>query len=237
MKILDMYCGAGGASMGYSLAYPNAHITGMDIRPQPDYPFDFIQQDCTLITIQQLQYYNLIHASPPCQALTTASNRWRGYGGIADNHSNLIPLTIQQLANSTIDYIIENVPGAKQYMPNPTVLRGGIFGLQVDRPRLFISNRQLVKPRYHRLYDSIGVYGALDGRLLSNTSGQYAPRSLDEAQRAMGIDWMQWEQLKEAIPPAYTHYLGNGLQGDWTIDPSLLPIYEQQQCEQIQITD
>lgn len=209
--ILDLFCGAGGASVGYQRAFPDAQIVGVDINPQPDYPFRFFQSDAL-----DLPYYwyfeaDLIHASPPCQALTSVSNRWRGKGGVADSHPNLIPATRELLLRSRVPYVIENVVGAKKWMLNPIILSGGYFGLGVERPRLFETTFPLVAPPHVKVHNSLGVYGKLDGRrLYTRKDGtiQRAAKTLDEASLAMGIDWMQWDQLKESIPPAYTEWIG-----------------------------
>ncbi len=103
--------------------------------------------------------------------------------------------------------------GAKRLMPNAFILTGGMFGLGVDRARLFVSNVLILTPsRPAPPIGGVGVYGrAPDGRRLFNrkSNGTYrAPRSLEEAQRAMGMDWADWHGTKEAIPPAYTEYIG-----------------------------
>jgi DNA (cytosine-5)-methyltransferase 1 len=217
--LLDLFSGAGGAGEGYRRA--GFDVIGVDANPQPRYPFAFEQADAidylrgelTLdISFRAVAY----HASPPCQAHTTMSNRHRGKGGRADSHADLIGETRELLIATGKPYIIENVPGAAKHLRNPILLHGGMFGLGVHRPRHFESNVPLVAPqKCAPVSNPIGVYGKHhDGRrLFTRQDGtiQRAAKSLDEARVAMGIDWMEWRELCEAIPPAYTEYLGKQL--------------------------
>lgn len=209
-RLLDLFCGAGGAAMGYHRA--GFEVVGVDINPQPHYPFEFHQADALTFP---LDGFGVIHASPPCQFSTTMSNRWRGAGGRADEHVNLIPETRAAIGHLMLPYVIENVPGAKRWLVNPITLSGGVFGLGVDRPRLFESNVLLLGHPRVTTDDPIGVYGkAHDGRRLftrADGTQQRAAASLEEAGTAMGIDWMTWVELKEAIPPAYTEWIGRQL--------------------------
>jgi DNA (cytosine-5)-methyltransferase 1 len=212
VRILDLFCGAGGAAMGYHRAFPDAEIVGVDINPQPRYPFTFVQADAMTF---DLRGFVFIHASPPCQARTTMSNRHRGKGGKADSHDNYIAGIRWRLTMAGVPYVIENVPGAKSDLHHPVTLSGGMFGLGVDRPRLFECSFPVSIPPRVRVADPIGVYGkAHDGRRLftrKDGSNQYAASSLAQAREAMGIDWMQWRELAESIPPAYTEHIGQAL--------------------------
>lgn len=136
--LLDLYCGAGGSALGYADA--GFDVVGIDIDPQPFYPFPFIQGDAFSLPID-LKAVDAIHASPPCQAHTTMSNRKRH-----DKWLNLIPQTRDILRASAKPYVIENVPGAASWMESPMVLSGPQLGLDVFRPRLFESNVPLVPP-------------------------------------------------------------------------------------------
>lgn len=199
--------------MGYHLAFPDAEIIGVDVEPQPNYPFTFVQMDGLDF---DLEGADLVHASPPCQALTSVSNRWRGLGGKADQHVNLIPEFRAKLVASGSDYVVENVPGARRFMHRPVVLNGGMFGLGVARPRLFECSFDVTTPATRPVANPLGVYGAMDGRRLSTRkdgSIQRAAKNLAEAREAMGIDWMEWRELAEAIPPAYTEHIGKCLAG------------------------
>lgn len=215
-RLLDGFGGAGGAAKGYQRA--GFYVVGVDIKPQPRYAGDeFIQGDAVEYIRDHGNQYDAIHTSPPCQALTTASNRWRGKGTKADTHPNLIPATRAALIATGKPYVIENVPGARRWMQRPITIRGGTFGLTVDRPRLFEVSFPILEldPPAYRL-SPIGVYGNLDGRRLtqnprSDGSHQYAPKTIEEARLAMGIDWMEWDELRESIPPAFTEYVGRYL--------------------------
>lgn len=218
VRLLDLFCGAGGCSAGYARA--GFHVTGVDLAWQPNYCGDeFLRMD-VLETLSQPEAlranFDAIHASPPCQAFTTMSNRWRGAGERADEHPALIAEVRELLERTGLPYVIENVPGARAEMRAAVQLSGGMFGLGVHRPRLFEANFPiLVPPPIAPPKDSLGVYGkAHDGRRLftrSDGSEQRAPRTLKEACEAMEIAWMEWDELREAIPPAYTELIGHQL--------------------------
>jgi DNA (cytosine-5)-methyltransferase 1 len=214
-RLLDLFCGAQGAGHGYWLAGFN--VTGVDITAHPDAPHPVIVADAlaTLDDSGLLESFDAIHASPPCQAYTTMSNRWRGNGGAADSHLELITEVRAKLLKWGGPYVIENVPGARRDLIDPFILRGGMFGLGVDRPRLFETNFPVGPlPPTTKVANPIGVYGKLDGRrLYTRRDGtiQRAARSLDEGRRAMGVCWMQWPDLTESIPPAYTEFIGSQL--------------------------
>ena len=208
-RLLDLFCGAGGAAMGYHRA--GFDVVGVDIEHHADYPFEFHQADALTFP---LDGFDAIHASPPCQGFTTMSNRHRGNGGIADSHPNLIAGMRLRMSMAGVPYVIENVPGARRELIDPIILTGGMFGLGVERPRLFESNIPLATPPKAKCHNPVGVYGKLDGRrLFTRKDGtmQRAARTLTEGSTAMGIDWMQWHDLTESIPPAYTEHIGRQL--------------------------
>ncbi len=232
-RLLDLFCGAGGAAMGYHRA--GFDVIGVDLHEQPYYPFKFLRGDA-LETLSRLVanrvrhpsprhglwgYYNLhdfaaIHASPPCQAHTTMSNRWRGSGGATDSLVSLIEPTRTLLEQTGLPWVIENVPGAKNELRSPVVINGPSVGLpNLDRPRMFESNIVLLVPERQTSENPIGVYGkAPDGRLLwrrADGTEQRAAKSNEEAGKAMGMDWADWHGTKEAIPPAYTELIGHQL--------------------------
>lgn len=216
-RLLDLFCGAQGAGEGYHRA--GFDVTGVDIEAHPDAPHRVIEADALAVLTDAafLASFDVIHASPPCQGYTTMSNRHRGTGGKADSHPDLISFVRLGLQAWGGVYVIENVPGARREMRHPITLHGGMFGLRVHRPRLFESNVPIVATKAPKRHDPIGVYGKThDGRRLftrKDGSNQYAAASLEQAREAMGIDWMCWDDLREAIPPAYTEHIGAQLLG------------------------
>lgn len=182
--------------MGYHLA--GFEVVGVDLHPQPNYPFEFHQADAMTYP---LEGFDVIHASPPCQGYSYLQNL-----GKQDHleRSHLIAPMRGALVANGVPYIIENVIGAS--LINPIRLCGSSFGLGVQRHRLFECSPlyELAPPCQHRRSTSIGVYG--DHPQVSK--GMNRARSLAEASEAMGIDWMTWHELCEAIPPAYTEWLG-----------------------------
>ena len=217
MKLLDLFCGAGGAGVGYSRA--GFEVVGVDINPQPDYPFRFVQASWEGAADPDgwdPWDFDAIHASPPCQGYTNMSNRWRGNGGKADQHFKLIGEVRRRLTDIGLPFVIENVVGARAHMRDAIVLSGGMFGLRVDRPRLFESNVLLLQPDHVKASDPLGVYGEkADGRRLwTRTDGSElrAPKGVAEAQDAMGMPWVSdFRGIAEAIPPAYTEFIGRQL--------------------------
>lgn len=209
-RLLDLFCGAGGCSVGYHRA--GFDVVGVDIEPHPDYPYEIHVVDWAE-SRPMWDDFDVIHASPPCPFHTTMSNRHRGKGGKADEHFNLIPGVQRALDEWGGHYVIENVPGARRYLRAPVTYSGGAFGLRVARARLFESNLPIYPPPARKVTDPIGVYGrSPDGRRLfdrADGTTQRAAASLDDGAAAMGIDWMSdWLDLKDAIPPAYTEHIG-----------------------------
>lgn len=209
-KLLDLFAGAQGCGVGYARA--GFEVTAVDIEAHDKHPevHGFVTADAMDVLQDHalLETFDVIHASPPCQAYTTMSNRARG------DWPDLIAPVRAALQAHGGPYVIENVPGAARQMRSPVTLHGGMFGLGVDRPRLFESNAPLMTYRAEKVTDPVGVYGKLDGRrLFTRTDGteQRAAASMEQAQQAMGVDWMDWDDLRESVPPAYTEYLGRQL--------------------------
>lgn len=192
--------------MGYHRA--GYDVVGCDIVAQPRYPFPFIQADA-LAPPFDLSGFDLIHASPPCQAYTPMANRWRGSGGLADDRRDLVADVRTMLESSGRPWVIENVRGAPV---SGLTLTGEMFGLGVHRPRIFETSSLILSPPVPAASrDAVGIYGNGMGRLLwTRTDGSElrAPASIEHAREAMGIDWMGWDEIKEAIPPAYTEWIG-----------------------------
>ncbi|MBK9272928.1 MAG: DNA cytosine methyltransferase [Flavobacteriales bacterium] len=203
MRLLDLFCGAGGAGMGYHRA--GFEVVGVDIAPQPRYPFEFHQADALEYCAAHGHEFDAIHASPPCQAYSLASQQWRTNG---QEYPDLVADTRQVLVATGRPYIIENVPGAP--LVDPTILNGAFFGLNLRRTRWFETSfivpfvllpaegpsrfRMGRRPATHDPVVPVG-----------NFSG------VARARQVMGIDWMTRTELSQAIPPAYTEWIGRQL--------------------------
>lgn len=187
-------------------------VVGIDIRPQPRYPFPFVQADA-LCPPFDLTQFDFIWASPPCQAHSQMSVRYVGKGGARDARPDHIPATRTLLRDAKRPYVIENVNGARNALEAPFMLTGEMFGLGVHRPRWFEASFFVLSPvAPPKQPDPVAVYGErMDGRRLwtrKDGSQLRAPRSIHAPAAAMGIDWMEWPELKEAIPPAYSEFIG-----------------------------
>jgi DNA (cytosine-5)-methyltransferase 1 len=201
-RLLDLFCGAGGASMGYHRA--GFDIVGVDIAPQPNYPFRFIETDALSVlaeSVTLLGHFDVVHASPPCQAYSAMSNC---RPGLAQEYPDLIAYVRHLLTVRKRPYVIENVPGAP--LQDPITLCGHMFNLPLYRHRLFESSFPLPEPIHpvHRTPTSRAGHWR-PGTIMS-VAGHVAP--IAQARIAMGIDWMTRDELTEAIPPAYTEHLG-----------------------------
>ncbi|MBE7514454.1 MAG: DNA cytosine methyltransferase [Anaerolineales bacterium] len=194
-KLLDLFCGGGGAAMGYARA--GFQVTGVDVKPQPNYPFPFLQMDALSMDYEALLSYDVIHASPPCHVYSRASALARKWGKV---YPDLYHQTKAMLVASGKPFIIENVQGSP--IRGGLCLCGTMFGLGVFRHRLFESNVRLqkTKQRCSCKNERIGAgYVSVAGNLTNKRA----------ASQAMGIDWItNKRQLFEAIPPAYTQFIG-----------------------------
>lgn len=202
MKLLDLYCCQGGASSGYVKA--GFTVTGIDLYPQPKYPYHFIQSDAIDYLLEHGHKYNFIHASPPCQGysnLTPESHKGKYKKSISDLRKILCKLNIP--------YCIENVAGAKSEMINPLVLCGSMFNLRTQRHRLFETSFKIGSPRKcdHSLLPLLVTTASKASREKRFKLG-IKPKSVSNSVLAYGIDWMDFNGLKECIPPAYTEYIG-----------------------------
>ena len=210
---LDLFCGAGGASMGYHHA--GFQITGVDNKPQPNYPFQFAQADALDYVLRHGRKYDLIHASPPCQAYSTlAANERR-----KKTYPDLLDKIRDALRAVGVPHVIENVVGAP--LIDPVTLCGEMFGLRVIRHRLFESSEFLMAPP-HPKHNPLGTRSGnkgdgrkIDRRYTGYYFGVYGGGGgrgrLSEWREAMGIDWMTANELTQAIPPAYTHFIADQL--------------------------
>ena len=200
-RLLDLFCGAGVGAMGYSRA--GFDIVGVDIRPQPNYPFEFWEGDALLVAGNLMRTFGAIHASPPCQRYIR--------GGLQNGreHPDLLAPTRDLLDAMRLPYVIENVPGAP--MRPDVVLCGSMFGLPIRRHRWFESNMPLdvmTAPCDHS-QPIIGVYGHPHGQ--AGAFPGTLPGSLESWSLALGVDWMSTRELAQAIPPAYTELIGHQL--------------------------
>jgi DNA (cytosine-5)-methyltransferase 1 len=207
MKLLDLYCKAGGASKGYQLA--GFEVVGVDIKKQKRYPYEFIQADCLELMkdMDFLRSFDVITASPPCQT-HSITQHLRNAQGKSTDKVDLIPQTREALIASGKPYVIENVPGAP--LVEPIQMCGSYFGLKVRRHRRFESNLPIVgSPCKHKEQGKpVGVYGSMRDEI---PKGGHTAKTIEEAREAMGIDWMIWGELVEAIPPIYTQEIGKQL--------------------------
>jgi len=207
MKLLDLYCKAGGASKGYQLA--GFEVVGVDIKKQKRYPYEFIQADCLELMkdIEFLKSFDVIAASPPCQTYSITQHLRNAQGKSTDK-VDLIPQTRQALIASGKPYVIENVPGSP--LIEPIQMCGSYFGLKVRRHRRFESNLPIVgSPCKHKEQGKpVGVYGSMRDEI---PGGGHTAKTIEQAREAMGIDWMIWGELVEAIPPIYTQEIGKQL--------------------------
>jgi DNA (cytosine-5)-methyltransferase 1 len=230
-RVLDLFCGAGGAAMGLHRAWPDARITGVDIKPQKNYPFNSIQADAMTF---DLDGYDFIWASPPCQkytALKTMPNA-------KTDHVDLVEPIRQRLIESEIPYVIENVPNAP-LLVGSVMLCGTMFDLgipaanaELRRHRWFESNFPFLAPSCRHMANRVcGVYGGHGRdrrRTVTDVAKQgYSPQtvgvwghaggksrrhgtqmfSVKERKEAMGIDWMTDYELSQSIPPAYSEFI------------------------------
>jgi DNA (cytosine-5)-methyltransferase 1 len=205
-KLLDLFCGAGGASMGYAMA--GFDVTGIDVKHGKRYPYNYIRGDVRdYLNVEFLSQFDVIAASPPCQTFS-ATQHLRNAQGKGTTKVNMIPEVRAALIASGKPYVIENVPGAP--LINPIQLCGSGFGLKVRRHRLFESNMSLVgnKCDHKSQGKPVGIYGSMRDEI---PNGGHTAKTMDEANQAMGISHMIWGELVESIPPAYTELIGRQL--------------------------
>ena len=206
-RLLDLFCGAGGAAMGYHRA--GFDVVGVDINPQPNFPFEFIQADAITFLTQERgdgdwpewhfwRDFDAIHASPPCQAYSVATRN-------KQNHPDLVAAVRELLQATGLPYVIENVPGAPLH--DPVTICGSSLGLRVRRHRLFETNWPLLVPpcAHGQQGVPVGVYGE------GSSTGQKRGRKADneaEVLEVMGMPWADRKTATQAIPPAYCELVG-----------------------------
>ena len=214
-RMLDLFCCAGGAGAGYARA--GFEVVGVDINPQPNYPFEFHQADALEYLAEHWQEFDVIHASPPCQAFSRTKT-------LHDNtHPDLIEPTRAAMIATGLPWVLENVVGAP--LLNPITLCGTEFGLRttdVDgvplklvRHRLFESNVAISRAgecAHNNTVQTASIYGAGGGwtpahRDNPERRGGYIPAT-DVVRELLGIDWMTKHELSQSIPPVFTEHIG-----------------------------
>jgi len=206
-KLLDLFCGAGGAAMGYWRA--GFDVTGVDIAPQPRYPFEFVQADAMTYP---LDGYDAYHGSAPCQDHTPLAALVGGHG-----NGWMLAATRDRLAATGKPYVLENVPSAP--MRVDLTLCGHMWGLRNRRHRWFEFVGCLFVPPQPRHVHRPGVRTATRQRRQRWAEGWDVSVTGDVGvyvgPEALGIDWMNGDELSQAIPPAYTEYIGSCLLGEF----------------------
>lgn len=204
-RLLDLFCCAGGAAMGYHRA--GFDVVGVDIAPQPHYPFAFVQADALAYVAEHGHEFDAIHASPPCQAYSTFTPLTH-----RDNHPDLIAPTRELLRATGKPYVIENVGGARHLLNNPLMLCGSMVGLPIWRHRYFEIWPELLMLVPSCRHDFRPVLITDHGGPNANGPGKPRKRTpVDVKRSAIGIEWMTEAELTEAIPPAYTEFIGRQL--------------------------
>ena len=209
MRLLDLFCGAGGAAMGYYYA-GFTDIVGVDIIPQPHYPFQFIRADATTFPLEE---FDFIHASPPCQGYSIMRNLpW-----LRDkSYPMLIEPTLERLEALGTPYALENVMGAKRVLSDAGWLCGGMFDLPLYRHRLFATNwlwHAPIHPKHKFTVRNGRKLGSRARDIVHNGAKNFGANyghaaGVKDARQAMGLLYMTRDELTQAIPPAYTEYIG-----------------------------
>lgn len=206
--ILDLFCGAGGAAMGYSRA--GFDVVGVDINPQPRYPFEFHQGNAMNAVVYMLAPYlkrfDAIHASPPCQRYSRMSNC---KPGLSDTYPDLVDPIRQLLIESGIPWIIENVPDSP--VRPDYELCGCMFGMKSRRPRWFETswgNFGLNLPHHHER-PAFNPQNQRGRELIRQQFGKGDPDRM--WREDVGVEWMNRAEGREAIPPAFTEFIGRQL--------------------------
>lgn len=225
-KLLDLFCCAGGSSVGYHRA--GFDVFGVDIDFYEHFPYEMAVSDAVVFMERfldgraqwglRLSDFAAIHASPPCQAFSNATARNQSEDHRL-KHLDLITPTRPLLEQSGLPFVIENVPAARSHLVDPVQLCGSSFGLDIRRHRLFETNWDFVglacdhawqTPRF-RNRDNRSRTGLQSVVTVAGHLNYPGEKELRE--KAMGINWMSTHELAEALPPAYTEYVGKQLLG------------------------
>lgn len=203
MKVLNLFCCQGGSAKGYNDA--GFYVHGVDIDPQPRYPYSFEQMDALWYLESRMDWiratFDLIDASCPCQGYSDTQR-------INDREwPRLIPATRQLLLQVGLPYVLENVTGARREMVSPVELCGTMFGLHTYRHRLFeVKGFTLTAPEHQpHPVKSVKMGRALQEGDFYHAVGNFS--GVDYARRDMGVEWMSRDGIRECVPPAYTEYI------------------------------
>jgi DNA (cytosine-5)-methyltransferase 1 len=212
-RALDLFCGAGGATAGLQRA--GYHVSGVDLHAQPNYCGDaFFQSDAMEFC---LHGYDLVWASPPCQLYSACASTQRNLGRV---YPDLVGLVRERLQSQPAPWVIENVLSAPLIAP-AIVLCGLSFGLPLIRHRAFESSVALIAPAHETHARGMGIRGdiyTVVGRSRSQinrlrSSVPYHTASVAQAKLAMGIDWMSYREMTQAVPPAYAEFIARQIGG------------------------
>lgn len=223
VRLLDLFCGAGVIADGYAGHFDT--IRGLDIEPQPDYPFEFVECDALRFLDRHAflgWHYDAYHASPPCQAHTRAGHLRTAQGG-ESKYADMLTPTLVLIRRCPKPWVVENVPGAP-FNPQPgetlLMLCGSMFGLGVQRHRLFLSNVPLVAPGpcRHNTFEPDPITGRPRPWGVYHVPGDSIPkggrtaRDAEHGRQLMGVKRsISWQGLKEGVPPAYGEWIGRQL--------------------------
>lgn len=218
-RLLDLYCGAGLAADGYAAA--GWEVVGVDINPQPDYPYEFWQADAlrVLDEFTEMDGFDAVHASPPCQFLTRAKHLRVAQGG-ESKYPDLLTPTLALLRGARFPWVVENVEGAAALMPGAVRVCGSAFGLDVQRHRLFKSNRREIRGIgcNHDRFPLDPITGKPRPWGVYHVPGDNIPhggRTARDAEHAASLFDLKrelpWDSIKEGFPPVYTEFIGNQL--------------------------
>jgi len=203
-KLLDLFCGGGGCSTGYVQA--GFEVVGVDLRSQPNYPYKMYRGDALEFLCKHGEEFDAIHASPPCQAHTTLASIAEVASGKI--HADLIPATRELLEDCNKPYVIENVPGSP--LLDPVILCGQMFGLELYRHRLFESTFFIREPPHPPHIAKCAKAGRLPKKGEYHSIVGHFP-GVELAATVMGLPHLGQRELAQAIPPAYTKYIGKYL--------------------------
>ncbi|WP_406123307.1 SAM-dependent methyltransferase [Streptomyces sp. NBC_00989] len=200
-RLLDLFCCQGGAGKGYADA--GFDVTGVDIAPQPRYPFRFVQADAIAFVLEHGAEFDFIHASPPCQHDSKCQRIQKR------EHPDLIASTRTALETTGRPWVIENVGDAVPKLRDPVMLCGPMFGLATYRHRFLEAGGGFTLPQpYHPQHTvpqaKMGrpIPPGWYGQFVGNFSGA------DHARQVMGVPWMNRDGIRECIPPAYARWTG-----------------------------